>query len=99
MQGHAYSFTPSAHDPDGDALTFSIVNRPPWANFNTATGTLSGTPGAGDVGVFSGIVISVSDGEASVSLPSFSIEVVAVATGTATLSWQPPTEREDGSAL
>ncbi len=99
MQDQTYVFMPTANDPDGDQLTFTIVNRPAWANFNTTTGRLSGTPGAGDVGQYSGIVISVSDGEATTSLPAFSIEVVAVATGTATLSWQAPTEREDGTPL
>ena len=49
----------------------------------------------------SNIVISVSDGVSSVSLPAFSINVAAVvtSTGTATLSWLPPTENTDGSVL
>ena len=29
-------------DPNGDALTFSIQNRPSWATFSTSTGRLSG---------------------------------------------------------
>ena len=53
------------HDPDGKALTFSITNAPAWASFDTATGRLSGTPGAEHVGATSGIVISVSDGSAA----------------------------------
>lgn len=36
----AYSFTPTASDANGDNLTFSIVNKPSWANFDTATGRL-----------------------------------------------------------
>ena len=36
----AYSFTPTASDANGDNLTFSIVNKPRWANFDTATGRL-----------------------------------------------------------
>ncbi len=73
--GGVYSFTPTASDPDGDRLTFSIVNRPAWAAFSTTTGTLSGTPADGDAGVFAGIGISVSDGELSASLPAFEITV------------------------
>src|SRR5690606_34913941 len=45
LQGSPYSFTAFASDPDGDALTFSIANRPAWASFSSS-GRLSGTPGA-----------------------------------------------------
>ncbi|MFD2556281.1 putative Ig domain-containing protein [Sphingobacterium tabacisoli] len=75
-QDATYSFTPTANDVDGDVLTFSIVNRPSWATFNTTTGTLTGTPSNSDVGTASGIVISVSDGTLTASLPAFSITVV-----------------------
>ena len=100
-EGTSYSFTPTASDPDGDALTFSISGQPSWASFNTSTGTLSGTPGAADVGLYTGIVISVSDSEFTDSLAEFSIDVVAAnsATGSVTLSWTAPIENEDGSAL
>ena len=102
--GQAYSFTPQASDPEGATLTFSISNRPAWATFSSSTGRLSGTPAAGNVGTTSGIVISVTDGTNSVSLPAFSIAVTASTTpppvtGNATLTWQPPTERTDGTSL
>jgi len=98
--GQAYSFTPTASDPDGQTLTFSISNKPSWANFNTGTGRLSGTPTSAQVGSYSGIVISVSDGTASASLPSFSITVNQAATSnTADLSWTKPTKNADGSTL
>ncbi len=97
--GTAYSFTPSASDPDGNTLTFSITNKPSWATFNTATGKLSGTPSASDAGTTSGIVISVSDGTSAVSLAAFSINVTQVATGSATIGWTPPTANTDGSTL
>ncbi len=99
VEGQAYSFTPTASDPDGDTLTFSIVNRPSWAAFNTANGQLSGTPGAGTTGSYPGIVISVSDGTLSAALPTFAIAVQPVANGTATLTWVAPTTRTDGSPL
>ena len=94
-----YSFTPNASDADGDNLTFSISGQPSWASFNTSTGQLSGTPGDGDVGTYSNIAISVSDGQASASLSSFSIAVEAISLGSATLSWTAPTENEDGTQL
>jgi hypothetical protein len=95
----AYSFQPSASDADGNTLTFSIQNRPAWATFSTSTGRLSGTPALTDVATFSNIIISVTDGTASVSLPAFSLAVLQVATGSATVSWTPPTTNTDGSAL
>jgi hypothetical protein len=95
----AYSFQPSASDADGNTLTFSIQNRPAWATFNTATGRLSGTPALTDVATFNNIIISVTDGTASASLPAFSLAVVQTATGSATVSWTAPTTNTDGSAL
>ena len=96
--GQLYQFTPSATDADGDTLTFRIENRPEWANFSPSTGRLEGTPGNGDIGTYSGIVITVSGGAASASLPVFTI---AVQTGTrsATISWTPPTRNTDNSPL
>jgi Putative Ig domain len=94
----AYSFKPSTTDPSGGTLTFSIQNKPSWATFDTNTGQLSGT--AGNAGTYSNIVISVSDGTTSASLPAFSITVTAiVATGSATVSWTAPTQNTDGTAI
>ena len=71
--GNNYVFQPAASDADGDPLTFSITNRPAWANFDTASGRLSGTPSG--AGTFANIGISVSDGQASAALRAFSITV------------------------
>jgi hypothetical protein len=95
----AYAFKPTASDANGDALTFAIANKPAWATFSTATGQLSGTPTAADIGTTAGIAISVTDGKATASLPAFAIAVQGVATGSATLTWQPPTQNADGSPL
>ena len=95
----AYSFVPTAADADGDTLAFSIQNKPTWATFNTGTGRLSGTPAPADVGTYSNIAISVSDGAASSALSPFSIAVTAISNGRATLSWTAPTENTDGSSL
>ena len=97
--GQAYSFRPTASDPDGQALSFSITNKPSWMSFNSATGALTGTPGSGQVATYSGIIISASDGASSASLPAFSVTVADVQTGAATLSWTPPTLNEDGTPI
>jgi hypothetical protein len=98
-QGQAYSFTPNASDADNDPLTFSITGRPSWATFSSATGRLSGTPGASHIRTYSNIVISVSDGQASRSLQAFSITVAAAPTpNTApTISGNPLTTVLQGS--
>jgi hypothetical protein len=76
--GTYYSFTPSASDPDGNSLTFSITNKPGWATFNASTGALTGTAVAG---TYNDISISVSDGVATSLLPIFSINVASVEGG------------------
>jgi Fibronectin type III domain len=98
-EGDFYYFRPSASDPDGDALTFRIANKPPWAEFNPATGALMGTPGIGSVGFYTNVIVGVTDGQATVALPGFAIDVEQAWNGSATLSWLPPTQRTDGSPL
>ena len=76
LMGEQYSFTPSASDADNDPLTFDVQGEPDWLTINSGTGALTGTPTLADVGSYSGIVVSVSDGSASASLPQFSVDVV-----------------------
>lgn len=98
--GSTYSFTPTARDADGNPLGFSIVNKPSWATFSTSTGTLQGKPTT--AGTYWNIVIKVSDGKASASLPAFAITASASTTsssGSVTLTWMPPTVNTDGSSL
>jgi hypothetical protein len=99
MAGSAYSFQPTATDVDRDSLSFSISNKPTWASFSSSTGRLSGTPATS--GRYGNIVISVSDGTASASLQTFSIQVQAtpVQTGSLTLQWSAPVARADGTPL
>jgi hypothetical protein len=99
--GQAYAFQAKGYDADGNTLTYSITGKPAWASFNTATGLLYGTPGATTVGTYSNILIKVSDGKVTASLPVFSITVKQATTTTASvhLSWQPPTTNTDGTAL
>lgn len=97
--GQIYSFLPTASDPEGRSLKFSITGKPNWATFDTTTGRLAGTPAASDAGTSSSIVISVTDGRNTVSLSVFVLSVMASGTGTATLRWVAPTTNVDGSAL
>lgn len=98
--GSAYAFTPTASDPEGQTLAFTVTNKPAWATFSTTTGKLSGTPSSAQTGTYSNIGIKVSDGSLTASLPAFAIAVSSTTTtGSATLSWTPPTLNTDGSTL
>jgi hypothetical protein len=95
-----YAFQPTAIDPEGDKVTFSVANKPAWASFDTKTGKLAGTPSSSSTGKFGNITIVASDGTNNSQLGPFDITVASTATtGSATLSWQPPTENADGSPL
>lgn len=97
--GTSYLFQPSASDPDGDTLTFTIENAPRWAVFDSQTGALSGVPTMQDVGTTSGVTIRVSDGQSIQSLPPFEIRVNSSGSGSAFLTWMAPDTNEDGSVL
>jgi len=89
VAGQPYSFTPTVTDPSGASLSYSIVNRPTWATFNSASGALSGNPKTANVGSAANIVISVSTTGAPVSLPPFAIQVLAAADSAPTISGSP----------
>ena len=97
----AYSFQPGAMDLDGDKLTFSMTGRPAWATLDKATGRLAGTPTTAQIGTYANVEIAVSDGINTTKLPKFSVSVTAAAVTTRamTLSWLPPTQNTDGTAL
>ncbi|MBV8144238.1 MAG: hypothetical protein JO184_04455 [Gammaproteobacteria bacterium] len=101
LAGTRYAFQPSVRDAFGQELTFSVKNKPAWASFSIATGSLYGTPASTDTGTYQGVEISVTNGEMTASLPAFTIAVGNDTTseGRATLSWQPPSENTNGSAL
>lgn len=97
--GQVYTFVPSASDPDGDSLIFSVTNLPAWASFDESTGRLSGQPTLTDEGTFTNITISVTDGQASTSMRPFSIAVTQQSLGSATLTLLAPATNTDGTAF
>jgi Putative Ig domain len=105
VAGSAYKFQPTAKDPDGKTLSFSVQNKPSWATFSISSGLLNGTPTTAQEGSYSNIVISASNGTSSAALPAFSVKVNAPgstpppATGSATIDWVPPTKNTNGSPL
>ena len=67
---------------------------PSWATFSTSSGQLSGTPSGTSVGAYSNIVIAVSDGYRTATLPAFTVQVLAGTNSPPpppTISGTPPT--------
>lgn len=102
--GFPYVFKPSATDPEGDPLTFSIAGKPAWAEFVPATGELRGVPSEADLGETPAISITVSDGSASTTLGPFRVAVNRSSTATMAgtrppvIGGTPPTTVAAGSA-
>lgn len=104
--GTAYSFQPAATVPSGETATFKIYNKPSWASFSTGTGRIYGTPAAANVGTYHWVQIEAIAGTSTSWLPAYTLTVSGSTgttppptNGTATISWLPPTENTDGSAL
>jgi len=62
--GASYGFSPSV-SKGCPPLRYSIAGKPSWASFSSTSGTLSGTPGGSDVGIYEGVTITVRDAEAN----------------------------------
>lgn len=82
-----YDFRPTARDPEGRTLRFSIVNKPSWAAFSVNSGALMGYPKS--PGSWNNIQIRVSDGVNVATLPAFAI--TASVRGSTTTANRAPT--------
>ena len=73
----------------------------PWASIDTNNGRITGTPAAHDVGIYESITISVADNARHVTTSQpFAITVVGEeAHGVASLRWETPSSKFDGSPL
>lgn len=72
----ALSLDPKFSGAEDPRVTFSITNKPSWANFYVNTGVLSGIPDKQSmVGDYNNIRIRVNDGQKTTDLAPFSISV------------------------
>jgi RHS repeat-associated protein len=60
--GSPYRYPATASDPDGDPLTFSVLSRPSGLTIDPATGLVTWTPTADQVGDSNQVSLQVSDG-------------------------------------
>lgn len=95
-----YYFQPKV-SASSTLVVFSITGKPQWAQFDSSTGALSGTPGTSDEGTTGHIVISARNDTSTASLAPFVVSIKAQTTGTATatITWTAPTENTDGSPV
>ena len=94
-----YYFQPKV-SASSTLVIFSIAGKPQWAQFDSSTGALSGTPGTSDEGTTGHIVISARNDTSTASLGPFVVSIKApTGTGTATITWTAPTENTDGSPI
>src|SRR5262249_39990638 len=101
--GTGYVFQPSAQDADGDELFFEVTGQPAWMTFDPSSGALSGLPGDADTGAVSDITISVSDGEYSTELATFSVRIAGrkpdpTTNRAPTIAGSPPTSVQIGKS-
>ncbi|BAY84562.1 YD repeat protein [Calothrix parasitica NIES-267] len=80
--GTEYSYQPTATDPDGDTLTFSLIEGIPGLSIEAETGLLLWNPTVEQLGGNS-VAIQVSDEEGLTDTQSFTISVQDIATNAA----------------
>ena len=94
--GQAYSFTPTASDPEGKSLSFQHRQPAPYGQASAhSTGRLSGTPASSAAGEYVEIRIQVSDGRSTATLGPFSI-TVQDANRAPTIAGAPSTAAREG---
>jgi hypothetical protein len=70
-----YNYYALGTDPDGDQLSWSLVQGPVWMTLNPTSGLVSWTPNNAEVG-FHTVKITVSDGNGGSATQTFTIQVM-----------------------
>ncbi len=69
-----YHYDADAIDPDGDTLTYSLVNKPDGMSINPSNGLITWTPSEDDIGVVS-VKVKVDDGRGGFAEQEYEINV------------------------
>jgi VCBS repeat-containing protein len=97
-EGELLSFTISATDPDGDALTYSASNLPSGANFDAGSRTFSWTLGYDQAGTYADVHFEVTDGDLTDS-ETITITVNEVNKADPVITWDNPADIVYGTLL
>ncbi len=101
--GVPFEFQAATHNTAGSSLKFSAENLPPWARIDAGTGRISGTPGPHDVGAYESVSITAANATEKALTAPFTITVLGElptdARVVATVSWDLPPSKNDGSPL
>ncbi len=96
-EGAAYSYDVNASDADGDTLTYSLTTAPAGMTIDSASGVISWTPTAAQVGTQS-VTVQVNDGNGGSDSQSFTITVDAIPNSAPTIDSTPVTSATEGAA-
>jgi hypothetical protein len=97
--GEPFNYRPTSTDPEGDTLRFSANNLPGWASVDPATGRITGTPTTADLGAHESITIVVADAARRTESEPFTITVIGTSAAVATVQWDRPPTKVDGTPL
>lgn len=78
--GSAYAYTVGAQDDEGDALGFSLIERPQGMTIDAATGAIAWTPVASQLGTHT-VEVQVTDGRGGVARQRYSVQVLEQGSG------------------
>ncbi len=76
--GRTFRYRFRAEDPEGDPLTYTLVEAPPGASIDSQSGLFTFTPQA--VGQYT-VVVAVSDGTFTIETPRLHLEVIPASAG------------------
>jgi RHS repeat-associated protein len=76
ISGHPYAYDVSAADPDGDALTFSLVSAPAGMTVAADTGRITWGPTGADMGTQT-VIVQVDDGRGGSTQQRYALSVIA----------------------
>ncbi|WP_298850495.1 Ig-like domain-containing protein [uncultured Aquimonas sp.] len=95
MVGITYSYQPTASDPDGDSLLFSLSTSPAGAQIDPTSGALTWTPRVAQLGA-QAFVVRVDDGRGGWATQSFSVDVQPNNNATPVITSLPGTQGKSG---
>jgi hypothetical protein len=78
--GEAYAYPVAATDPDGDAISFFLLQGPPGMHIEQATGVVRWTPAAGQEGVHN-VMVQAVDARGAETRQTYSVRILAAAFG------------------